>query len=156
MKRMLTALSAAALLALPTVAGAAGSFVRSDGAVFDSDVGAACGALHTDVLFSPWSASLDILDEPVLDYLATCMTSGPLAYARIAVIGTGDETFLSPSGQELARDRMYAVIRYLISKGVSARQLEPWAFTLNWGAGEPTPDRVMFRILEGSPQQLSF
>lgn len=156
MKRMLTAFSAAALLALPTVAGAAGSFVRSDGLVFDSDVGAACGALHTDVLFEQWSGSLDILDEPVLDGLAACMVSGPLANARIAVIGTGDESSLYPSGAELARGRMNAVVSYLIAKGVDSRQLEPWAFTLNWSWGDPKPDRVMFRILEGNPELLSF
>jgi outer membrane protein OmpA-like peptidoglycan-associated protein len=156
MKRILSMLAAlAGLTAGAAAAHATGRFLRSDGIVFDSDVGAACGALHTDVLFESWSSAVDMLDEPVLDGLASCMTSGALAGVRVAVIGIGDDRFLAPSGAELARERMSAVMSYLMARGVDARQLEPWAFAVAWDGGEPNPDRVMFRILEGMPLPLS-
>jgi len=156
MKRILSGLAVlAGVAAGSAVANAAGSFVRADGIVFDSDVGAACGALHTDVLFEQWSSAVDMLDEPVLDGLASCMTRGALTGVRVAVIGVGDDRFLSPSGAELARERMNAVTSALIARGVDARQLEPWAFAVAWDGSDPNPDRVMFRILEGMPLPLS-
>ena len=149
MNRILSALAVAGVLVGSSLAAnAAGRFVRSDGIVFDSDVGAACGALHTDVLFEPWSSQLDILDEPVLDHLATCLTSGELARMQVAVVGVGDDRFASPAGVDLARKRMNAVRAYLMMRGVSAHQLQPWAYTAA-NYGEAQPARVMFRLMPG-------
>lgn len=143
--------SAVASVMIPATASATPGYVRADGIVFDSDVGAACGALHTDVLFEPWGTSIDALDEPVLDFIAECMRDGALAAARVAVIGLGDASYLQPSGEALARDRMNAVRDALLARGVDARQLDPWALAVAWEPGERKPDRVVFRVLEGGP-----
>ncbi len=144
-----------AVTALSTTAASASTPVRVDGITFDSDVGAACGALSTDVLFEPWSTRVDALDEPLLDFIAECMTYGALADARVAVIGLGDESFLSPSGEELASERMNAVVTELLERGVDVRQIEPWALAVDWRGGQDKPDRVVFRILEGAPSWLA-
>jgi len=145
------AASALSLSALPAIASASQGYLRADGIVFDSDVGAACGALHTDVLFEPWGTGIDPMDEPVLDFIAECMRNGALADARVAVIGLGDANYLQPSGEVLASDRMNAVRDALLERGVDARQIEPWAFAVAWEPGERKPDRVVFRVLEGGP-----
>lgn len=148
-----TVLAVAAVLT--TTAAVASTPVRVNGITFDSDVGAACGALSTDVLFEPWSTRLDTYDEPLLDFIADCMKHGTLADARVAVIGLGDRSFLSPSGEELARERMNAVVSALLTRGVDVRQIEPWALAVDWRGGQDKPDRVVFRILEGAPYWLA-
>ena len=149
MKRILSTLFTAGLLATPfAAANAQASYVRWDGTRFDSDVGAACGALHTDVLFQPGERSVDLLDEAVLNYLASCLRTGELAGARIAVIGFGDASLAQASGAELARDRVGSVVAYLMGRGVNPANLTTWAYATGWpGDTTLTSDRVQFRIL---------
>lgn len=148
MKRILSTLFTAGLVSAPFAANAA-NFVRADGTVFDSDVGAVCGALHTDVLFQPGERSVDLYDESLLQYLATCLSSGELSGARIAVIGYGGDGLTMDDGDSLARDRVQSVIAYLVGHGVSAWQLATWSYATGWpGDGELSPDRVQFRILQ--------
>jgi len=149
MKRILsTLLATAGLASIPFAANAAGTYVTSDGTVFDSDVGAACGALHTDVLFQPGERAIDMQDESVLDYLANCFSSGELSGARIAIIGFGDEDLSYAGGADLARDRVASVVSYLMQHGVDARNVTTWAYASGWpGEARYSPDRVQFRIL---------
>jgi outer membrane protein OmpA-like peptidoglycan-associated protein len=149
MKRVLSTLFTAGLLATPlAAANAQASYVTWDGTRFDSDVGVACGALHTDVLFSPGERSVDLLDEAVLDYLATCFRTGSLAGARIAVVGFGDGSLAEASGADLARDRVGSVVAYLMGRGVNPANLTTWAYATGWpGDTTLTSDRVQFRVL---------
>jgi outer membrane protein OmpA-like peptidoglycan-associated protein len=148
MNRILSSLFAAGLIAAPTAALAGGTYVRADGVVFDSDVGAACGALMTDVLFQPGERSVDLYDESTLDHLATCFRSGELANARIAIIGFGDGDLAAASGSDLAQDRVASVVSYLTARGVDARQLTTWAYATGWpGDASYAADRVQFRII---------
>jgi len=80
MNRLLSAFAFAGLLAAPTVASA--NSTRTDGITCGSPVGAVCGALKTDVLFSAAESRLDLPDESPLDYLADCFIRGPLAGVR--------------------------------------------------------------------------
>jgi outer membrane protein OmpA-like peptidoglycan-associated protein len=154
MNRFKSGLAAIALAALatPSAATATDGFVRPDGIVFDSDLGAACGLLRTDLHFDPWSAQIETQNQLLLDLVADCLNYGTLARARVAVIGLADDDFLYPAGEVLARERMNAVRLALLERGVDARQLEPWALSVDWEAGEKKPDRVVFRVLEGGPR----
>lgn len=152
MNRILSSIFAAGILTTPlAIANAAPSYVRADGVVFDSDVGAACGALHTDILFSPGERSVELQDEAVLDHLANCFSSGELAGYRIAVIGFGDEDLMASTGAELARDRVTSVLSYLMQHGVEPSSLTTWAYATGWpGDDTLSSDRVQFRILPGA------
>lgn len=152
MKTLFAALVAIGATATTLATTARAEYVRLDGVVFDSDVGAACGALHTDVLFQPDSTEVELHDDAVLDFVADCLETGPLADARIAVAGMADGSWLPRSASErLARQRMNAVIVGLIERGVDARRLEPWAIPVSWPSDDKSPHRVVFRILEGAP-----
>ncbi len=148
MKRILSSIFAAGLIAAPAAAIAGGTYVRADGTVFDSDVGASCGALITDVLFQPGERSVDMYDESTLDYLAECFSRGELANSRIAIIGFGDGDLAASAGSDLARDRVSSVMSYLTARGVDARQLTTWAYATGWpGDAEYASDRVQFRLI---------
>jgi len=150
MNRILSTLFSAGLVAVPFAsANAAGTYVRADGAVFDSDVGAACGALHTDLLFDAGERSVDLYDESVLDYLASCMATGELSNARIAIVGFGDGNLTSMDDSDLARDRASSVVSYLSARGVDSRRLITWSYATGWpGDVELSADRVQFRIIQ--------
>lgn len=149
MKRILSTLFTAGLVSAPIAAANGASFVRADGTVFDSDVGAVYGALHTDVLFEPGERSVDLYDESVLEYLAQCLSTGELRGALVAVIGYGGDGMTMAAGDALAQDRVQSVIAYLVQHGVSPWQLATWSYATGWpGDSELSPDRVQFRILQ--------
>ena len=141
MKHVIASILFAGLFAAPA-ASAETWVVRQDGVRFTNEVGAACGALDTDVFFQPGETSLEIHDEAPLDYLADCFTRGELANAQIGIVGNYDGTDL---GAAIARERLRSVIDYLIARGVSPYQLAMW-----WQRGPREDDgggRVTFELV---------
>ncbi len=118
---------------------------RSDGIRFDSEVGAACGALLTAVHFEPFEGRLEVHDQPVLDSLATCFTSGPLAGVKVAVVGYGDVSLPFEVSLSLANERARAAMAGLIERGVPYWQLEPWSLAVGH---DGTDQRVRFRVID--------
>ncbi|MCC6624091.1 MAG: hypothetical protein IT385_22740 [Deltaproteobacteria bacterium] len=139
MTRLVAAISLTAVVAPASASDT--WFVRADGVRFNSDVGAWCGALNTDIFFEPSETSLDIHDEAPLDFLVECLTRGELRGAVIAVVAPYDG---SSWDYERAQERQAAVIAYLMRGGVDLRQLDAWKIA---SGGTPwEPDRIRFRI----------
>ncbi|MFO0749528.1 MAG: hypothetical protein U1F43_28235 [Myxococcota bacterium] len=147
MKRALSTLFAAGIVALPAAASADSWVVRQDGIRFDSDVGAACGALNTDIFFQPGETTLDIHDQSPLDYLAKCFTSGELAGAQIGVVGYYDG---SDTGAMVASGRERSIIDYLVAHGVSRQQLNAW-WQPSADADAASDGRVGFKLITPGP-----
>lgn len=120
-------------------------FERSDGVRFDSEVGAACGALSTAVHFEPLEGQVDLHDEPILDHLAECLTHGPLRGVNVAVLGHGDRALTHGVSLSLANERARAVKSYLIERGVPYWQLEVWGVARG-DQGEAA--HVGFRVID--------
>ncbi|HRE89199.1 MAG TPA: hypothetical protein PK095_08670 [Myxococcota bacterium] len=119
-------------------------FERPDGARFDSDVGAACGALSTAVHFEPTDGEVDLHDEPVLDHLAECLTHGPLQGVAVGIIAAGDRGLPYEVSLSLANERARSVRDYLIDKGVPYWQLEAWGLSRGFdGASAEAGFRVI-------------
>lgn len=122
-------------------------FERSDGVRFDSEVGAACGALSTTVHFERLEGALDLHDQPILDYLAECLIHGPLRGVTVAVIGHGDKALAHGVSLSLANERARMVTSYLVERGVPYWQLETYALARG-DQGESST--VAFRIADPS------
>jgi len=144
MTSTLTGLVAALSLTALTVPASASDtwFVRADGVRFNSDVGAICGALNTDILFAPDELTLDIHDESPLDFLADCLVSGELRGATIAVVAPYDG---SSWDYDRADARQGEVVSYLIRGGVDPRRLDTWKIASGGAPWEP--GRIQFRIV---------
>lgn len=113
----------ATLFALAPATPASANFLARDGVVYDSTVAARCGMLTSSVFFGPGEAGLEIHDYAPLDYIAECMVDGPLADARVAVIGFTDPNGPAELNVQLGADRSNAVIDYLVSQGVEPDRL---------------------------------
>lgn len=104
-------------------------FERADGVRFDSDVGAACGALSTTIHFEPTEGELDLHDEPILDHLAECLIHGPLEGVSVGIIASGDRGLAHGVSLSLANERARTTRDYLVDKGVPYWQLEAWGLS---------------------------
>lgn len=116
-------------------------YVRADGLRFDSEVGAACGTLRTDLFFAPSDIGLDAYDRSVLSSLAACMTRGNLSGAKVELVAGHDGTY---SSSQRAQVRLAEVIEYLRFQGVTASQL---TYSLDLAPGWQA-DRLRFRFAE--------
>lgn len=128
---------------VPVASASADTWVRADGIRFDSDVGAVCGALNTDILFMPGEGTLDIHDTSPLDYLARCFRT-ELADHQIGVVAPTDG---GAYGAQLSIERQNAVMSYLIAHGVRPSQLVPWRYNTNMVRGAEG-GRIQFRIAD--------
>ena len=120
------------------------AYVRNDGLRFDSDVGAMCSTLHTDVHLAPLASGVDAYDRGVLANIADCLTRGAMANMRIEVVAGFDGTLPSVN---LADRRLSDVIIYLQALGVRPSQLTySKEYTPGWQS-----DRIRFRIATPQP-----
>ena len=116
-------------------------YVRADGLRFDSDVGAACGALHTDVYFAPTDSNLDPYDRSTLASIASCMTRGAMAGIRVELVAAYDGSYASLIRSDR---RLGEVIDTLKRMGVSANQMVYSREILpGWQS-----DRISFRMAQ--------
>lgn len=112
---------------------------RSDGLRFDSEVGALCSALNTDIQFGPHRTALDSSDRSTLGHLGYCFTRGALAGERITVVASYDGSLAS---SQLAMARLNEVIGQLQMAGVPTNQLTySKRLTPGWQS-----DRISFRL----------
>jgi hypothetical protein len=145
MKRLLSPLLFAGLLALPAAASAEPyHFVRMDGVRFDSQVGAVCGALSTEVEFGRGDTAIDIWQEAPLDFLANCIARGPLAGVRIDIVAASDG---SDASLHRAYARQRAVLDHLLLRGVKSSQL---TISREDGSGAKA-NRIRFRFADPAP-----
>lgn len=119
-------------------------YVRNDGLRFDSDVGALCSTLRTDIHFAPSELGVDAYDRSVLANVADCMTRGVLSRTRIELVAGYDGTL--PSVNRAER-RLSEVIAHLQAMGVRPSQL---TYSKEYSPGWQS-DRIRFRVASPQP-----
>jgi peptidoglycan-associated lipoprotein len=90
----------------------------------DRDIRDACGITEPEALFAFNSARVRAGDHPVLDQLATCFTSGPLAGRSMRLVGHADPRGDEEYNMVLGERRANGVKTYLVNAGLNANQSE--------------------------------
>jgi outer membrane protein OmpA-like peptidoglycan-associated protein len=85
----------------------------------DDKIRKACGIPDSEAHFAFDSARLRPSDTSVLDKVAVCFTTGPLAGKGMRLVGHADNVGPASYNRELGLSRADSVKRYLTSKGVS-------------------------------------
>jgi peptidoglycan-associated lipoprotein len=88
------------------------------------DIQAACGISAPEALFAFNSATVRKGDAPVLDKLAVCFTTGPLAGKRMRIVGHADPRGEDAYNLALGERRGNGVRTYLNNAGLKPEQSE--------------------------------
>ncbi len=84
----------------------------------------ACGITASDAHFGFDSSNIRASDHAVLDKLAKCFISGPLAGRRMRLVGHADPRGADEYNMALGGDRAENVKRFVVSKGLAANRME--------------------------------
>lgn len=84
----------------------------------------ACGITETEAKFAFDSANVRAGDHPVLDKLATCFTTGPLAGRTMRLVGHADPRGEPEYNLALGNQRSDNVKSYLVARGLKDAQGE--------------------------------
>lgn len=84
----------------------------------------ACGITDSDAYFAFDSANIRDQDHRVLDQLATCFTSGPLAGRQMNLVGHADPRGEPEYNMVLGGRRADNVKGFLVQKGMSSDKVE--------------------------------
>jgi peptidoglycan-associated lipoprotein len=88
------------------------------------DIRSACGITEPEAFFSFNSSVVRRGDAPVLDKLATCFTTGPLAGRRMRLVGHADPRGEDSYNLALGERRATGVKNYLGKAGLGDNQSE--------------------------------
>ncbi len=88
------------------------------------DVARACEISTGHTYFDPGSSAVGRQQEVLLEALAQCLLTGPLATGTIQVIGWADPTGDPERNALLALDRAKTVARHLEARGMNAERME--------------------------------
>jgi peptidoglycan-associated lipoprotein len=86
------------------------------------DIRAACGISEPEAFFAFNSSIVRRGDAPVLDKLATCFTTGPLAGRRMRLVGHADPRGEDSYNLALGERRATGVKKYLANAGLGENQ----------------------------------
>jgi peptidoglycan-associated lipoprotein len=94
------------------------------GVQISDEVRAACGIADHDAYFAFDSSSLSGQDLPVLDQVAACFTSGPLAGRTVRLVGHADPRGAIDYNMTLGQARADAVALYIQRFGLTRSRLQ--------------------------------
>jgi peptidoglycan-associated lipoprotein len=86
------------------------------------DIRSACGISEPEAFFAFNSSVVRRGDAPVLDKLATCFVSGPLAGRRMRLVGHADPRGEDSYNLALGERRATGVKKYLVNAGLGDNQ----------------------------------
>jgi peptidoglycan-associated lipoprotein len=86
------------------------------------DIRQACGISDPEAFFAFNSSIVRRGDAPVLDKLATCFTTGPLAGRRMRLVGHADPRGEDSYNLALGERRANGVKNYLVNAGLNGNQ----------------------------------
>jgi peptidoglycan-associated lipoprotein len=86
------------------------------------DIRAACGISEVEAFFAFNSSVVRRGDAPVLDKLAVCFTTGPLAGRRMRLVGHADPRGEDSYNLALGERRANGVKNYLVKAGINDSQ----------------------------------